>query len=239
MAVQSQPVQSQPVQSQATGPLDGIGSVLAVVAHPDDESFGLGGVLARVTTTGAAAAALCFTHGEASTLHGIEGDLGTLRSAEFAAATRMLRIGHAELLAYPDSALGQVPLATLAGHVTRLARQVRPSHLLAFDLSGVTGHPDHQHATAAALAAADGLGIPVLMWALPAPIAGALNEEFGASFAGRPPADLTRVGVDRTRQREAIACHASQSMDNPVLHRRLELLGHDDYLVLRPAAGRR
>lgn len=231
--------QTQPADrlTRSADPLAGVRSVLAVVAHPDDESFGLGGVLHRLTAAGAAAAVLCFTHGEASTLHGCEGDLDVLRPAEFAAATRVLGIGHSELLAYPDGGLGQVPLAGLAAHVTRLARQVRPSHLLAFDVSGITGHPDHARATAAALAAAGELGIPVLIWALPDAVAGALNTEFGTSFAGRPEPDLARITVDRARQWEAIACHASQATDNPVLHRRLELLGSGEYLLPLPAAG--
>jgi LmbE family N-acetylglucosaminyl deacetylase len=50
-------------------------SVLAVVAHPDDESFALGAVLASFADGGAAVAVLCYTHGESSTLHGVQGDL--------------------------------------------------------------------------------------------------------------------------------------------------------------------
>ena len=68
------------------------------------------------------------------------------------------------------------------------------TQLVVFDLGGVTGHPDHDQATRAALAAAT-------------------------------------VRVDRARQWEAIAAHASQSADNPVLRRRLELL--DDRESLR------
>jgi N-acetylglucosamine malate deacetylase 2 len=226
-------------QVQAAGPaaglLAGAASVLAVVAHPDDESFGLGGVLERLAAGGAATAVLCFTHGEASTLHGLDRDLGTVRPAEFAAATRVLGIERAELLGYPDGALGRVPVTELAGHVTRLARQVRPTHLLAFDTGGITGHPDHTSATAAALAAAGTLGVPVLSWALPARVADALNREFGTRFAGRPPAELTELPVDRARQWDAIACHASQSGDNPVLRRRLELLGGSEHLLLATA----
>ena len=221
---------------KSAGPLTGVTSVLAVVALPDDESFGLGGVLHRLVAAGAAASVLCYTHGEASTLHGLAGDLDVLRPAELAAATQVLGVHRSELLAYPDGGLDQVPLAELAGHVTRLARQARPSHLLAFDVGGITGHPDHRRATAAALAAAEILAIPVLIWALPAAVASTLNREFGAGFAGRPPEELTGLTVDRERQWAAIACHASQSNDNPVLRRRLELLGGTEHLLLVPAA---
>ncbi|MGQ4383511.1 hypothetical protein [Streptomyces sp. SAS_270] len=58
-----------------------------------------------------------------------------------------------------------------------------------------------------------------------------LNTEFGTSFLGRDPAECRVVEpVPRERQGCAIACHASQSSDNPVLWRRLELLGDREYL---------
>jgi LmbE family N-acetylglucosaminyl deacetylase len=59
---------------------DGIRRVFAVVAHPDDESFGLGGLLALLSDAGVPAAVLCFTHSEVSTLHGRPGDLRTVRA---------------------------------------------------------------------------------------------------------------------------------------------------------------
>ena len=54
-------------------------SVLVVVAHPDDESFGLGAVIDTLVSHGASVTVLCLTHGEASTLHGSTADLATLR----------------------------------------------------------------------------------------------------------------------------------------------------------------
>ena len=44
-------------------------AVLAVVAHPDDESFGLGAIIDKMTSAGAAVHVLCYTRGEASTLN--------------------------------------------------------------------------------------------------------------------------------------------------------------------------
>ena len=49
--------------------LPGWAQVLVVVAHPDDESFGLGAIISQMTATGAAVHILCYTHGEASTLN--------------------------------------------------------------------------------------------------------------------------------------------------------------------------
>ena len=103
--------------------------------------------------------------------------------------------------------------------------------VVAFDLTGVTGHRDHTLATQAALAAAGTLGLPVLGWTLPAAVADVLNAELGASFAGHDAADLdVSVEVDRSRQRRAVACHASQAVPGSVLWRRLELLADTEHL---------
>lgn len=217
-----------------------IDGILAVVAHPDDESFGLGGVLAELVAGGARTSLVCFTRGESSTLGGDPADLSAVRSRELHAAGAALRLSRVELHGYPDGRLTAVPLAELTGHVLRVIGEEHPSHLLAFDPGGVTGHPDHQRATEAALAAARTAGLPVLAWALPRRVAQRLNAELGTAFAGRGPDALdVRLGVSRDLQWRAIACHRSQSVDNPVLRRRLDLLGNHEYLRwLQPATGK-
>lgn len=216
--------------------LDEPGAVLAVVAHPDDESFGLGAVLDRLAAAGTPVTVLCFTRGEASTLGGEQADLGAVRAKELDTAATVLGVTRSVLLDYPDGDLAHVSLDELAGHVESLAAEVRPTYLLAFDPDGVTSHPDHMRATEAALAVADRSVLPVVGWTLPAQVADQLNAEFGTALVGSRPdvVDLT-LPVSRKRQREAIACHRSQSTDNPLLHRRLDLLGDTEHLrLLRP-----
>lgn len=217
----------------ALGLIAGARSVLAVVAHPDDESFGLGAVLDRLTMGGAACSVLCFTRGESSTLHHVPGELAAVRAEEFAAAAAVLGLYRAELRGYPDGGLSAVPVADLARQVCRVADDIAADRLLAFDVGGVTGHPDHARATEAAISAAAVLGVPVLGWALPETVAETLNAEFGAAFTGRGPAELDQaLTVDRSRQWRAIGLHASQSTSNSVLRRRLELLGDQEHVRL-------
>ena len=214
--------------------------VLAVVAHPDDESFALGAVLDRLIACGIPVTLLCFTHGEASTLHGRAGDLATIRDSELRAAAALLGIESVELLDYPDGHLDRQPLDDLARHVRRLIAAQHPSHLLVFDTSGVTGHPDHQQATQAALAAARATGRAVLAWTIPHDVADRLNDQFGTAFRGRRPEEIdARLSVSRTRQRRAITAHRSQSLHNHVLHRRLALLRDREHLrvLYRPSKG--
>jgi N-acetylglucosamine malate deacetylase 2 len=225
------------MRAQATTEhLPDVRSVLAVCAHPDDESFGLGATLHAFSAAGARVSVLCFTHGEASSLGASVGasvELRQVRSAELEAAARVLGVHHTELLDHPDGALHEVPLDELAEAVRVSATRVGADLLLVFDQGGITGHPDHCRATEAALAGAPEL--PVLAWVVPAAVAASLHEELGVGFVGRSEAAIDLlVRVDRAVQRQAVACHASQSVGNPVVWRRLELHGeHEAFRWLR------
>ena len=139
-------------------------AVLAVVAHPDDESFGLGAIIDKMTSAGAAVHVLCYTRGEASTLNQTGADLIRQRARELRQAGAALGVSTVALLDYPDGHLAAVPAAELAAHAARLAARYHPSGLLVFDDTGITGHPDHRAATAAAVRAAGPLSLPVLAW---------------------------------------------------------------------------
>ncbi|HZM65715.1 MAG TPA: PIG-L family deacetylase [Nakamurella sp.] len=206
-------------------------TVLAVVAHPDDEYFGLGAILDAFHRAGTRTAVLCLTRGEASTLHGATGELTAVRGREFAAAARTLGITDTVLRDFPDGALDQVCRNRLMGEVIHAARTVGPDGLLVFDPSGVTGHPDHTAATAAALLAAAGLDLPGLGWTLPTAVAEALNRELGTGFVGHRAAEIDIVlPVNRAKRTAACAAHVSQAIPTSVLWRRLELLGDTEHL---------
>ncbi len=221
------------MSAEPSSDLPGAASVLAVCAHPDDETFGLGAVLDRFVTGGARVSVLCLTHGEASNL-GQTGSLHEIRAAELAGAATELGIGLSALLDHPDGELATVPLEQLGAEVQSMVEEVGADILVVFDEGGVTGHPDHCRATEAVLVGAPAL--PVLAWTLPRGAAETLNTELGTAFTGRDDEEIDFViAVDRAAQRRAIACHVSQSDDNPVLWRRLELLGEQEALRwLRP-----
>lgn len=237
MAVTPEPFIA-PANRPATpqGALPQATEVLAVCAHPDDESFGLGAVLAAFSARGTTVRVLCLTQGEASTLGVTERPLGQVRTEELRAAADVLGVEQVELLSYPDGQLQQVPVEELAELVDRSIAAA--DVLLVFDHGGITGHPDHCRATDAAIAAGTRRHLPVLAWALPEQVATELNTEFGTAFVGRARNELdVTIAVDRGRQHAAISCHTTQATDNPVLRRRLELLGGHEHLrwLNRPA----
>lgn len=212
-------------------------SALAVVAHPDDESFGLGALLAKLVTAGCPVGVLCLTHGEASTLHGVAGDLQVIRQAELAEAARRLGIDWVRLHDHADGGLDAVPDAVLDEQVDAAVTERAPQGLVVFDDTGVTGHRDHVAATAAARRAAIRHRLPLLAWTLPTGVAEQLNAELAGGFLGRPDDEIDLVvPVDRTAQLEAVHAHPSQAVPGSAVWRRLELLGGREYLrwLLRP-----
>lgn len=214
------------------------GAALVVVAHPDDESFGLGAVLATLAARGTAVDVLCLTRGEASTLHGDSGELGAagdlseIRERELRAAADALGARSVSLRALPDGGLAGLPESVLDDEVERALAATAPDGIVTFDTTGISGHPDHIAATAAAVRAAERHGLGALAWTLPDEICATLADEGFAGFVGRPAEqiDLT-ITVDRAAQRAAVDCHPSQAVPGSVLWRRLELQGDTERLV--------
>ena len=146
------------------------------------------------------------------------------REQELSQAGAELGAASVTLLDYPDGRLAEIAPDELAAHAAAAAARGRAGGLLVFDETGITGHPDHRAATAAAVLAGQRAGLPVLAWALTQAVAGQLKAETGHDFAGQPPCmiDLC-VRVSRDRQRRAAQLHASQVSPGAVLWRRLQL----------------
>jgi N-acetylglucosamine malate deacetylase 2 len=207
------------------------GPVLAVVAHPDDESFGLGAILAALAAAGAEVRVVCLTHGEASTL-GATHDLAAVRRRELTAAAERLGVADVALHDFPDGRLSDIATAVVDAVVE--ASLGDAATLVAFEAGGVTGHCDHRAATASAYRVAGRHRLTMLEWGVVPAVAAALNAEFAATFVALDGDDTIDVAVDRAVQLAAIACHHSQARDNPVLARRLELAGPAERIRLRP-----
>lgn len=219
---------TEPPPATANRQLPSFDHLTVVTAHPDDETFGLGALISTFVGAGTRVSLVCLTCGESSTL-GAGDDLADRRTRELGCAARVLGIEEVVLHHHPDGALSSVPLDALVADILAVATDA--DALLTFDQGGITGHPDHQRATDAAVAAAHHLGIPVLGWAIPEGVAESLHQEYGAGFVGRAEAEIhLDVAVDRAGQLDAMACHGSQLADNPVPQRRIDLQGGLEHL---------
>jgi LmbE family N-acetylglucosaminyl deacetylase len=133
--------------------------LLAVFAHPDDESFGPGGTLALYAQRGVRVDLICATRGEVGDFPpGFTNpfaSLAELREHELSCAAQQLGIHQVHFLGYRDSgmvgsqenahpdALVNVPLERLAEEITAFIRRLRPQVVITFDPFGGYGHPDH------------------------------------------------------------------------------------------------
>jgi len=143
--------------------------LMAVLAHPDDESLGVGGTLAKYAAEGVEVFLLTATRGDGGRYRGYRVDderhpgpaaLAAIREAELRAAAAVLGIRNVALLDYRDQQLDRAdPHQAIADIVAHL-RRVRPDVVVTFAADGAYGHPDHiaisQLTTAATVAAADG-----------------------------------------------------------------------------------
>jgi LmbE family N-acetylglucosaminyl deacetylase len=142
--------------------------LLAVLAHPDDESLGMGGTLAKYASEGVEIFLVTATRGDGGRYHGHRpGDerhpgpsaLGTIREAELRAAAAVLGVREVAFLDHQDQHVDRAdPRQAIADIVTHL-RRIRPDIVVTFGPDGGYGHPDHiaiaQFTTAAMVAAAD------------------------------------------------------------------------------------
>lgn len=133
--------------------------LLAVLAHPDDESFGMGGTLALYAQRGVEVHLVCATRGEAGDvepdcLEGFE-SVGARRVYELRCAAKILGLTGVHFLDYRDSGMSgsldnQHPNALCAASIEQIAeeiaeyiRELRPQVILTFDPLGGYMHPDH------------------------------------------------------------------------------------------------
>jgi LmbE family N-acetylglucosaminyl deacetylase len=137
--------------------------LMCILAHPDDESLGLGGTLARCAAEGVETYLVTATRGQRG-WKGEEADdpgpeeLGRIRAQELDAAAAVLGIRRVWLLEHMDGALDRVDAEEITLQIARLVREVVPDVVVTFGPDGVYGHPDHiaisQFATAAVVRAA-------------------------------------------------------------------------------------
>jgi LmbE family N-acetylglucosaminyl deacetylase len=123
------------------------GGVLAVFAHPDDESLLAGGALAAFAASGRRVAIVSMTRGERgpAELPGLTVGpaLGDVREAELLRAARTLGASAAECLDYPDGDLAGVDERQAARQLSRILVRERPELVLSFSDEGLYWHPDH------------------------------------------------------------------------------------------------
>ena len=202
----------------ASGPPAGL---LAIFAHPDDESFGAGGVMALAAASGNPVWVLCATNGDQG---GRPGEVGVdhsfdpeIRREELACACKALGVAEPIFLGYrdsgmegwgaPEGSLSLAPQDEVVERILAVIHRLRPAVIVTFDPGGVYGHPDHTACSATATAAyrlaAAEPGGPVALYHQ------ALPRSFVTGMQAAQEAERRRSGDDKPpteddlRQQEA------------------------------------
>jgi LmbE family N-acetylglucosaminyl deacetylase len=221
--------------------------VLAVIlAHPDDESFPMGGTLAKYAAGGVRVVLVTATLGEVGIAGLDPAATARIRKAELEAAARTLGIAEVHTLGYMDGAVAQVDEAAAVEQIAAWLHKLQPQVVITFGPDGITGHPDHiaihrlvtqafarvvgeaHHPPdqpmrlfylAHSAATAQGCGVPV------------------AALQTQGPIAAIDVGAHLVTKVRAAQCHASQ--DPPFAgaaeEEAAQLTCHETFTLARPA----
>ena len=211
------------------GPL----ALLAILAHPDDESFRAGGTLALLARRGVRVHLLTATRGEAGSCGDpplcAPDELPAVREAELRCACAALGVEPPRLLDYCDGALSDVNEEQAVAQVVATIRELRPQALLTWPPDGLSGHPDHAAVsrwTALAFERANVLGpdAPTALYHLAVPRS--VAQALGLAHLHTTPDEEITLAVDVTpvwkQKLSAIRCHATQLGASPMMQAPVE-----------------
>lgn len=212
--------------------------LLVVVAHPDDETFGCGSLLAHARAAGVTTSVACATRGEAGSPtpgRGLDdADMAEVRAAELHAAAELLGVERVVLLDWADSGmegepapgtLCAAPIDDVADRISQVIAELSPTVVVTLDASD--GHQDHAHVRDATVLAASRPGSPVERVYLQCLPQSLMRQWVELLAAGQPdsahldlgelgtPDDLITTYLDTSQQLElrerAMALHVSQT----------------------------
>jgi LmbE family N-acetylglucosaminyl deacetylase len=214
-------------------------TILAVFAHPDDESLACGGTLARMADAGARVVLMCVSHGERGSLSGPARDdvLGSVRARELRDAAEILGASDVLIFDHPDGDLRWAAVSDVLAEIALTVRRFEPAAVITFGEDGLYWHLDHigVHERTTAAMRMLGAAAPALYYAtMPrgvmtaivehavsrgwtAPAKGFWSLRPGAfGLAAEPPTIVVDVGDWADRKLAAIRCHRSQTgRDDP------------------------
>jgi LmbE family N-acetylglucosaminyl deacetylase len=197
-------------------------ALLAVCAHPDDETFRCGGTLALLARRGVRVQVLCATRGEA----GVPGlnaqQAGFLRQAELECACRALGIAPPLFLDHRDGTLSHVHEQQAVAEIETVMQPLQPQVLLTWPPDGLSGHLDHiavSRWTGLALerAAARGERVALYHIVLPQSVARVLQMPHLHAVPDEQVTLTVDVSAVWEQKLAAIACHRTQAGASPIL----------------------
>ena len=197
--------------------------LLAIFAHPDDETFRPGGTLAMLARQGVRVEVLTFTRGETGSCGDpplcAPEELPAVRERELRCVCVRLGVEPPRLLDYTDGHLQEADSETMIAQILSVVNEIKPQVLLSFGPDGLSGHPDHivvgQWAFEAFLRAE---GIAALYTvSVPRSLAQKLDMHQVHSVPDEAIALTVDVSSVWETKLAAMRCHATQSSSSPMM----------------------
>jgi LmbE family N-acetylglucosaminyl deacetylase len=191
--------------------VSGLGTILGVWAHPDDETYLSAGLMATAASRGARVACATATRGEEGSWDHERyppSDIGRIREAELTAALGVLGVSEHYWLEFRDGTCDSVDEAEGVDRVRAIIEKVSPDTVLTFGPEGLTGHPDHSAVSrwttkAFDVAAKPGASLCYATsrpeWAAEfVPILNSFTEVFAPGLPPTTPGDELEIGFNLT-----------------------------------------
>ncbi len=128
-----------------------LGTILGIWAHPDDETYLCGGLMARAALAGDRVVCITATRGELGSPDEARwpsgAPLAAVRTRELESALAELGVTEHHWLDYPDGGCMSVDQDDAVRRVSEVMAEVRPDTVLTFGPEGMTGHDDHKCAS--------------------------------------------------------------------------------------------
>jgi len=206
--------------------------LLAVFAHPDDESFRCGGTLALLARRGIQVQIITATRGEAGScgepsLCRTE-ELGMVREQELRCACAALGIAPPHFMGYFDGKLAEANEKKAVARIIEVIRKLRPQVLLTWPSNGLSGHPDHVAVSHWTKLAYEVLAIDteapsaIYHLAIPHSVANVLSLTKLHSIPDEEISLTVDVAEVLEQKLAAIHCHRTQAGDSPILAAKVE-----------------
>lgn len=196
-------------------------------AHPDDESFRCGGLLALLAERDVQVNVLTATRGEAGScgkprLCSAE-ELAEVRERELQCACNVLGIMPPTFLDYSDGKLGEADEEEAIARIKAVIQELHPQILLTWPADGLSGHPDHKAVSRWTSLVfkemAKDAEAPIALYHLAVPRS--VAAELNLSDLHTIPDEEVSLTVDVMpvwkQKRTAIRCHRTQADDSPIL----------------------
>jgi N-acetylglucosamine malate deacetylase 2 len=192
-------------------------SILMVFAHPDDESFGCAGTIAKYTKQGIRVDLICATRGEKGTRADLPRGVatGVAREAELRAAAAITGIRNIYFLGYIDASLKKADKKEVQGKVLDIMLSTKPEVVITFGPDGISGHADHiaigKAATGAFILYSAGKNNKSKLYYVTLPRS--MIDATASDVAGRPDDEISttiNIADYRDLKIKAIAAHNSQ-----------------------------